>query len=247
MIRHVLLALAISCMVSTSVLADGPEIVFATDATWPPMEFVDADKNIVGYSIDYMQAAGKEAGFTPVFKAVAWDGIFAGLDADKYDAICSSVSITEERKKVMDFSVPYFKVRQALIVPSDSGVKSLAELKGKKVGSQISTTGTFAIKKVEGVISKTYDEVGLAIEDLYNGRIDAVVCDDPVAADYALANEKYKQKLKISSVIETGDVEFYGIAVKKGNTRVLDLVNRGILAVKAKGLDREFQKKWIGQ
>lgn len=247
MIRHVLLALAISCMVSTSVLADGPEIVFATDATWPPMEFVDADKNIVGYSIDYMQATGKEAGFTPVFKAVAWDGIFAGLDADKYDAICSSVSITEERKKVMDFSVPYFKVRQALIVPSDSGVKSLAELKGKKVGSQISTTGTFAIKKVEGVISKTYDEVGLAIEDLYNGRIDAVVCDDPVAADYALANEKYKQKLKISSVIETGDVEFYGIAVKKGNTRVLDLVNRGILAVKAKGLDREFQKKWIGQ
>jgi len=247
MIKHVLWTLLISCVVSTSALAQGPEIVFATDATWPPMEFVDANKDIVGFSIDYMNAAGKEAGFTPVFKAVAWDGIFAGLDANKYDAICSSVSITEERKKVMDFSEPYFKVRQALIVSSDSTAKSLDDLKGMKVGSQISTTGTFAVKKVEGVISKTYDEVGLAIEDLYNGRIEAVVCDDPVAANYALANEKYKAKLKIAAVIESGDVEYYGIALKKGNAKVLDLVNKGIQAVKAKGLDKEFQKKWIGQ
>lgn len=247
MIKKVLLTLVLSCLVASPVLAEGIEIVFATDATWPPMEFVDADKNIVGYSIDYMNLVGKEAGFTPVFKAVAWDGIFAGLGANKYDAICSSVSITEERKKVMDFSEPYFKVRQALIVTSDSGAKSLEDLIGKKVGSQISTTGTFAVKAVEGVISKTYDEVGLAIEDLYNGRIDAVVCDDPVAANYALANEKYKTKLKIAAVIETGDVEYYGIAVQKGNTKVLDLVNKGIAAVKAKGLDRELQKKWIGQ
>jgi len=247
MIKRMLLTLVIGMAASASALAQGPEIVFATDATWPPMEFVDADKNIVGYSIDYMKAAGEAAGFTAVFKAVAWDGIFAGLEADRYDAICSSVSITEERKKVMDFSEPYFKVRQALIVPSGSTAKSLDDLKGMKVGTQISTTGTFAVKKVEGIISKTYDEVGLAIEDLYNGRIDAVVCDDPVAANYALANEKYKDRLRIAAVIETGDVEYYGIAVKKGNTRVLDLVNRGIAAVKAKGLDREFQKKWIGQ
>lgn len=247
MIKRVFLTLLISCVLSTSALAEGPKIVFAVDATWPPMEFVDASKNIVGYSIDFMTAAGKEAGFTPVFKAVAWDGIFAGLGANKYDAVCSSVSITEDRKKVMDFSEPYFKVRQALIVRSDSTAKSLEDLKGKKVGSQISTTGTFAVKNVKEVVSKTYDEVGLAIEDLYNGRIDAVVCDDPVAANYALANEKYKAKLKIAAVIESGDVEYYGIALKKGNTKVLDLVNKGIQGVKAKGLDKEFQKKWIGQ
>ena len=74
-------------------------IVFATHATWPPMEMVNDQKQVVGYSIDYMTAAGKEAGFTPVFKNTAWDGIFAGLSANKYDAIVSSVSITEERKK----------------------------------------------------------------------------------------------------------------------------------------------------
>jgi len=245
--KKALLMLVMVCLLATSAFAGGREIVFATDATWPPMEFVDANKEIVGYSIDFMKAAGQEAGFTPVFKAVAWDGIFAGLDANKYDAICSSVSITEERRKVMDFSEPYFKVRQALIVPTGSSAKTLEDLKGKKVGSQISTTGTFAVKAVEGVVSKTYDEVGLAIEDLYNGRIDAVVCDDPVAANYALANEKYKEKLRIAAVIETGEVEYYGIAMKKGNSEVMELVNKGIQAVKAKGMDKEFQKKWIGQ
>ena len=211
------------------------------------MEFVDANKQITGFSIDYMKAAAKEAGFTADFKATAWDGIFAGLAAGKYDAICSSVSITDERKGAMDFSTPYFKVRQALVVPAASTAKTLTDMKGKTLGAQISTTGHFAIKKADGVKDKSYDEVGLAIEDLYNGRIDGVVCDDPVAAQYALQTEKYKGKLKIAFIIETGEDEFYGIAVKKGDKEALELINKGIAAVKAKGIDKELMKKWIGQ
>ena len=247
MLKKVVLLFCALMLVAGAAFAETKTIVFATDSTWPPMEFVNADKQIVGFAIDYMTKAGELAGFKAEFKAVAWDGIFAGLAGGQYDAICSSVSITEERKKKMDFSEPYFKVRQALVVPKDSTAISLADLKGKEVGSQISTTGTFAVQKVEGVVSKTYDEVGLAIEDLYNGRIAGVVCDDPVAADYALQNEKYKDKLKIAAVIETGEVEYYGIAVNKGNKDVLDLVNKGIAAVKAKGYDKELLKKWIGQ
>ncbi|MDD2464266.1 MAG: basic amino acid ABC transporter substrate-binding protein [Desulfobulbus sp.] len=220
-------------------------IVFATDATWPPMEFVNEQKQVVGYAIDFMTAAGKEAGFTPVFKNTAWDGIFAGLAANKYDAVSSSVTITDERKKAMDFSDPYFTVRQALIVNKKSTATSLADLKGQKVGGQIGTTGFFAIKAAGGVEPKSYDEVGLAMEDLNVGRIAAVVCDDPVAANYAL--DKYKENLKIAAVIESGEAENYGIAVRKGNSRVLELVNKGIAAVKAKGLDKELKKKWIGQ
>lgn len=220
-------------------------IVFATDATWPPMEFVNDQKQVVGYSIAFMTAAGKEAGFTPVFKNTAWDGIFAGLAAKKYDAVVSSVSITEERKKSMDFSEPYFTVRQALIVDKSSTAKSLADLKGQKVGGQIGTTGYFAIKAAAGVEAKSYDEVGLAMEDLNVGRIVAVVCDDPVAANYAL--DKYKDKLKIAAIIESGEAENYGVAVNKGNAETLALINKGIAAVKAKGLDKELKKKWIGQ
>ncbi|MBI9073943.1 MAG: basic amino acid ABC transporter substrate-binding protein [Desulfatibacillum sp.] len=244
--KLMLIALAVS-LFACPALAQERTIVFATDSTWPPMEFVDANKEIVGYAIDYMNAAAKEAGFKAEFKAVAWDGIFAGLDAGKYDAICSSVSITEDRKATMDFSTPYFRVKQAVIVPKDSTVKSLDDLVGQKVGSQISTTGTFAVNAKEGVISKTYDEVGLAIEDLHNGRIAAVVCDDPVAAQYAMQNERYKDVLKIATVIETNEVEYYGIAMKKGNTEVLELVNKGIAAVKAKGIEDQLKSKWIGQ
>ena len=244
MLKKVLLTLLTLSLLSGVAWAE-KTIVFAVDATWPPMEFVNADKQIVGYSIDFLKAAGKEAGFTPVFKNTAWDGIFAGLAAGKYDAISSSVSITEERKKAMDFSKPYFVVHQALIVRKDSPAKSLADMKGKKVGAQIGTTGYFAIKAAEGVIPKSYDEIGLAMEDLNVGRIDGVVCDDPVAANYAMI--KYKDSLKIASTIKTDKAEYYGFPVRKGDTKTLELINRGIDAVQAKGIDKELKKKWIGQ
>lgn len=222
------------------------KLVIAQDATWPPMEFVDENKQIVGFATDYMKAAAQEAGYEVEFKNVAWDGIFSGLEAGKYDAICSSVTITDERKQAMDFSVPYFKVRQALVVPKTSEAKTLEDMKGKTVGGQIGTTGYFAIKEVKGITPKSYDEIGLAMEDLFSGRIDGVVCDDPVAAQYALQKAEYAAKLKIAAVLETGD-EYYGVAVKKGNKEVLDLINKGIEAVQAKGIDKELRTKWIGQ
>jgi polar amino acid transport system substrate-binding protein len=244
MINKLFTALLLLVTLCSPVAAE-TTIVFATDATWPPMEFVNAQKQVVGYSIEFMTAAGKEAGFKPEFKNTAWDGIFAGLAAKKYDAVVSSVSITEERKKTMDFSEPYFTVRQALIVGKASTAKTLADLKGQKVGGQIGTTGYFAIKAVPGVEAKSYDEVGLAMEDLNVGRIAAVVCDDPVAANYAM--DKYKDNLKIAAIIESGEAENYGVAVNKGNGEVLALINKGIAAVKAKGIDQELKKKWIGQ
>ncbi|MBM9512659.1 basic amino acid ABC transporter substrate-binding protein [Desulfogranum marinum] len=244
MLKRLLFTLVCLAVLCNSAWAQ-KTIVFATDATWPPMEFVNDKKEVVGYAIDFITAAAKEAGFTPVFKNTAWDGIFAGLAANKYDAVVSSVTITDDRKKAMDFTEPYFSVRQALIVNKNSDAQSLADLKGKKAGAQIGTTGYFAIKAVEGVEAKSYDEIGLAMEDLNVGRIAAVVCDDPVAANYALV--QYKDNLKIAAVMQTGDVENYGVAVKKGSKELIDLLNKGISAVKAKGLDLELKKKWIGQ
>jgi len=220
-------------------------IVFAVDATWPPMEYVNQDKDIVGYSIDYMTAAGKLAGFEPVFKNTPWDGIFAGLQGGNYDAICSSVSITEKRKEAMDFSEPYYEVRQALIVPRDSDAETLQDLRGKKVGAQIGTTGYFAIKEVDGVNPESYDAIGLAMRDLKNGNLAGVVCDDPVAANYAKQKEGFQKNLQIASILETGQTEHYAIAVQKGNEDLLQLINEGISKVKEKGLEEKFKKKWI--
>jgi len=221
-------------------------IKIAADATWPPFEFVNEKKELTGFSVEYMKAAAKEGGYEVQIINAAWDGIFVGLLNKRYDAISSSVTITEERKKTMDFSIPYFVVSQAVIVPKNSTVSAFADLKGKKAGCQIGTTGNFAINKAEGVEAKTYDEVGLAVEDLALGRIDAVVCDDAVASNFIMENPKYKENLKIAFVLDTPDSEeFYGVAVRKGDAEVLALINKGIEGVKAKGIDKELHKKWI--
>ncbi|NVN89395.1 MAG: basic amino acid ABC transporter substrate-binding protein [Desulfuromonadales bacterium] len=243
-LRTIAVALALLTTMSLSALAAPKSIKVATDATWPPMEMVDANKQIVGYDIDFLTAVAKEAGVKVEFKNTAWDGIFAGLDSGQYDAIISSVTITNERKAKYDFTEPYTSIGQILVVPkTDKTSKKIADLKGKKIGAQIGTTGAFEIKKVTGVELKGYDEIGLAFEDMAAGRVSAVVCDEPVAAHFALQKKEYKEKFKIVGTSFTK--EGYGIVVKKGNKELVDLLNKGIKAVKAKKLDVKIHTKWV--
>jgi polar amino acid transport system substrate-binding protein len=220
------------------------KIVFGSDATFPPMEFVDAQKNVVGFDVDMINAVAKAGGFEATVKNTAWDGIFAGLTAGDYDAVLSSVTITDERKGTMDFSAPYVNAGQVIIVPkATTNVSKPDDLTGKKVGVQIGTTGDIAVAKIAKVTKKTYDEIGLAVEDLSIGRLDAVVVDSPIAANYVLQNEKYKAVLQIVGVPFTE--EFYGVAVKKGNSKVLDLVNKGLAAIQKDGTLDKLKAKWL--
>ena len=220
------------------------KIVVATDATWPPMEFLNADKEIVGYDIDLMKAIADAAGFEVEFANTAWDGIFAGLATEEYDAVISSVTITAERQGTMDFSDSYINAGQVLIVAQSlSGVDSLDDMVGKTVGAQIGTTGSFEVEKVAGVELATFDELGLAIAALANGQIDGVVADTPIAADYVLQNDEYSGSLKI--VGEAFTDEYYGIAVNKGNSELLDLINAGLAEVLASNIPAQLEDKWL--
>ncbi len=222
-----------------------PVITVASDATWPPMEFVDADGQIVGFDIDLINAVAEAGGFEVEIQNTAWEGIFPGLANGDYDAVISSVTITDERKNTMDFSIPYVNAGQILVVPADTpaSVTSLEDLAGREVGAQIGTTGAFAVEEAAGVELRTYDEIGLAVEDLANGRIAGAVMDNPVAADYVLQNENYAGRLKI--VGEPFTEEFYGIAVKKGNTEVLDMINAGLEIVLNNGTADEITNAWL--
>ncbi len=213
----------------------GPKtIIFASDATYPPLQYPNEQKEIVGFEVDVIKAAAEKGGFKAEFKNVAWDGIFAGLAAGKYDAISSSVSITDERKATMDFSEPIMAIEQMLVVGVKEKATDLAALKGKTIGAQIGTTSYLVVKDVKGFKAiKTYDEVGLAMEDLVKGTIQAVVADSPVAVEYT--TKKHADKIKIAGVLKSDKVENIGIAVKKGNKEVLDLVNKGLAAIKADG------------
>ncbi len=220
------------------------KIVVASDCTWPPMEYLDENKNIIGFGPDLVKEIAKAAGFEVELKNTAWDGIFAGLAAGSYQAISSSVTITEERMAAMDFSEPYVNAGQVLVVRKvTKGVKTLADLKGKKVGAQIGTTGAIEIGKVKGVELKTYDEVGLAFEDLANGNLAGVVADSPISADFALQNPKFKDKLMIAGKPFTD--EWLGFAFRKGDAETLKLFNEGLAKVKASGKLDELVKKWL--
>ncbi len=244
--KRLCLALFAVLIFTGAAMAEEVTLTVAQDATWPPMEFINKDtKQVVGYAADYIDAVAKEAGFKAVHKNVAWDGIFAGLANGNYQVIASSVTITEERSKQYDFSIPYYTVRQAVVTQKDSPVKSVDDLKGKTLGGQLGTTGYFAIKKIPDATAKSYDEIGLAMEDLFNGRIDGVVCDDPVAVQYALMQEEYKSKLKVAFIIPADVPEEYGFVVRKGDTATLELLNKGIKAVKEKGIEKELRAKWF--
>lgn len=224
---------------------DDNVITVATDATWPPMEFIDENQELVGFDIDLMNAIADAAGFEVEFQNVAWDGIFAGLANGDYDAVISSVTITEEREETMDFSEPYLNAGQVLIVRTDGPdeVSGLSDMAGSTLGAQIGTTGAILINETDGVELRSYDELGLAIEDLANGRVDGVVADTPIAADFALQNENYSGTLRI--VGDPFTEELYGVAVTEGNDEVLSQINEGLEIVKEDGTIEDLKDKWL--
>jgi polar amino acid transport system substrate-binding protein len=244
MLQKALLAVATLAIAAMPALAAQPKLVFGSDCTYPPMEMLDKDKKIVGFDIDMIQAVAKAGGFEAVVKNVAWDGIFAGLTAGDYDAVLSAVTITEERERTMDFSNPYVDAGQVLIVNKNlNGLTLLSQFGGRKVGAQIGTTGAIEVMKFKNIKLKSYDEAGLAVEDLYVGRIDAVVVDSPTAKSYVLQNARYKGKLKIVGDLFTD--EHYGIALKKGNTKALAMINRGLEIIKKDGTLAKLAHKWL--
>jgi peptide/nickel transport system substrate-binding protein len=224
----------------------GKHFVIAMDATFPPMDMVDQSKNIVGFDPDMIAAIAKDQGFTYELKNTAWDGIFAGLEGGSYDAILSAVSITADRQKTYDFSDPYLLSGQAVIVQaSNTTINGKADLANKKVGAQIGTTGADDIKTIPGVTAKTYDTIDLAMMDLANGQIDAVVVDYPVASNYVLVSPQFKGKLRIAGDRYTN--EPYGLVVQKGDPKgLLPLFNAGLKDIKANGEYNTVYAKWIG-
>jgi polar amino acid transport system substrate-binding protein len=226
--------------------ATGKKFIIASDATFPPMEMVDDNKQLVGFDIDLITAIAKNQGFTFEIKNTAFDGILAGLDSGGYDAVLSSVTINEDRQKSYNFSDPYMNAGQAVVVKAaETAIKSDKELVGKTVGAQIGTTGAFAIQKIQNAKLKEYDTIDLALLDLLNGNVQAVVVDTPVAADYALNSAQFKGKLKIVGQPFTD--EYYGAVVKKSDPKgFLPFFNAGLKAVKASGEYDKLYAKWIG-
>lgn len=239
----ILIALTIaSFLLSGCGAKETPKVRVATDASWPPFEYVDeTTKEIVGFDIDLMKAIAEKAGIEVEFLNVAWDPLLAGMAQCQYDASISAMTITEERAKSFNFTEPYFAAGQIVVVNvTNTDITGKDTLGGKVVGAQIGTTGAIEVENMSGATLKTYDDVGLAFQDLMNGQIDAVVADNPLALGYVGENLD-----KLKAVGEVFTDEYYGIAVCKTNTDLLAKLNEGLAAVKAEGVIDDLTAKWI--
>jgi len=238
-----LIGLLLTTILLTS-CAGGGKIRVATDATWPPFESVNEQtKEIEGFDIDLLKAIAEKEKLDIQFVNVAFDPLLAGVAQGQYDIAISSITITEDRKKDMLFSDPYFAAGQIVTVRKDNtDITGKDKLGGKKVGAQIGTTGAIEVEKISGATLKTYDDIGLAFQDLMNGQIDAVVADNPVAAGYVLKNSA---KLKFAGGVFTD--EFYGIAISKKKADLVPKINAGLATVKAEGLIDQLSNKWLSK
>jgi len=239
---YILLGLLLFSLVLSGCGQKPSAIRVATDATWPPFEYVNEQtKEIEGFDIDLLTAIAEKVGLEIEFINVGWDPLLAGVAQCQYDAAISSITITEERQKQMLFSDPYFEAGQIVTVRIDNtDITNKDALVGKVAGAQIGTTGSFEVEKIQGATLKTYDDIGLAYQDLINGQIDAVVADNPLALGYVGKNPD-----KLKTVGDVFTEETYGIAVCKTKEDLLAKINEGLKRVKEEGLIEKLVEKWL--
>ena len=220
--------------------------VVGTDAAYAPFESQNAKGEIVGLTIDVVNAAAKKAGIEVKFVNTPWEGIFNALAQGDRDMIASSVTITDERKQTMDFTDPYFDAVQLIAVKGDSKIASFADLKKRKVGVQTGTTGDEAVTKLMGKTStsiKRFESTPLALKELEAGGVDAVVADNGVVVNYVTNNAGAKFKTVSDKAFAP---EQYGFAVKKGNAELLGKLNSGLAGIKADGSYAAIYAKYFG-
>lgn len=228
--------------------APPPAKVYAvgTDAAYAPFESQNEKGEIVGLTVDVVNAVAQKAGIEVKFVNTPWEGIFNSLQQGDRDMLASSITITDERKQTMDFTDPYFDAYQLIAVKTTSKVAKFDDLKKLKVGVQTGTTGDEAVTKQQGKNSpniKRFESTPLALKELEAGGVDAVVADNGVVINYVTNNPGAKFKTVSDKAFAP---EQYGFAVKKGNAELLAKLNKGLADIKADGTYNQIYAKYFG-
>ncbi len=213
----------------------------ALDPTFPPFQSKNADGTLQGFDIDLINAIADAEGFAVDLQALPFDGIIPALQAGTMDATISTMTITKERAEVVDFTRPYFKAGLAIAVQeSNTDITGFESLNGKRIAVQIGTTGEQEARKVPGADVRTFDNAPLALQELANGNVDAVINDAPVTL-YALKSGQVNG-LKVVGQLLTE--EYYGMATPKGSPN-LERLNSGLGTIIQNGKYREIYQKYF--
>jgi ABC-type amino acid transport substrate-binding protein len=218
-----------------------------TDAAYPPFEKQGPDGKPTGFDMDIIKAIGEVNGWDLQIEHAGWDPLFEDIESGKRDIGISAITINDERKKKYDFSDPYFDAYQLIMVPESANVTKVDDIKNMRVAVQNGTTGAELAEKVLGKGNpnlKGFDDTPSAVEELYAKRVDAVVADNAVLADYLKTSGKSGYKVvKDPNVVP----EQYGIMVKKGNKELLDQINKGLKTIKENGTYDKIFKQYFGE
>ena len=226
--------------------ADAKTYVNGIDPNYPPFAYMDEKTGQpAGFDVDSMNWIAKNMGVKIEHKPMAWDGIIPALLSNQIDMVCSGMSITPERAKMVQFSDPYWTVSRVFVVPADSTL-TVEEILSKpvKVGVQRGTSEANALKQEQQAKGypmelRFYDSAPLAVEDLLNGRIQAALMDE-LPADDAISKGRAVKKAGTH-----GEPDGFGVAIRKDDKELRALVDEGYRKLMADPYWQELQKKYL--
>ncbi|WP_409472872.1 transporter substrate-binding domain-containing protein [Streptomyces sp. HC307] len=233
----------------TKTAAGGVELVKAGQLTtcthlpYPPFQS-EIDGKVQGFDVSLIDLVAEDLGVQQQIVDQPFENFKTGgsLNAGQCDLAAAGMTITEERKKNVDFSDPYFEATQAVLADKKSGIGSFADLKGKKVGAQAQTTGEDYAKS-QGLDPVSFESSDAVLNGLRTGQVEAVVIDYPVVQGW-LKDQANADAFEVAEQINTG--EQYGFTVKKGNEPLLKAVNKALADAKADGTYKKLYEQWIG-
>jgi len=247
----VLVAATMGASLSGASAKEWKTVRIGTEGAYPPFNYVE-NNELKGFDIDIGKALCEKMKVTCTFVAQDWDGIIPALLAGKYDAIVASMSITEERKKQINFSKKYYNTPASFVAPKDTKITdtSPASLKGKTLGAQGSTIHSNYLEDVyakAGAEVKLYGKQDEANLDLANGRLDAVLADKVVLLEWLEKTDEGKCCKFVGA--EYKDPKYFGegvgVGIRKEDTDLVAMFNKAIDEIVADGTYKKINDKYF--
>jgi polar amino acid transport system substrate-binding protein len=217
--------------------------VVGSSATYPPFAYENPQKQIVGFDVDVITAVARKGGIRVRIVNTPFVGIFASLNNGDIDLVVSGVTINERRKQSYDFTAPYFEARQLVAVPASSQAKTIGDLAGKKVAVVTGSTADDIVSRAFGKTSaniRRFDTTPLIISELVSGGVDAAIGDNGVIA-YRVQGQRGLKTFDDPALPK----EYFGIAVKQGNTALRETLDKGLAAIIADGTYAAIYRTWF--
>ncbi|UCF91422.1 MAG: transporter substrate-binding domain-containing protein [Desulfobacterales bacterium] len=208
------------------------------------LNFINEKNEVVGFDAEIGREIGRRLGVEPVIVTTAWDGILAGLLANKYDTICGSMTITAKRQEVVDFVGPYYRSGRGIFIRQEDTAKTMADLQGKTIGVTLGETHEKWARTQPGWKIQTYKGLPELLLELENKRIDAIVIDSIPGLLAIKQTGKPIKKMELPE-IEGGDVNV-GIAIRKNNPQLQAAMQKALDEMMADGTYTKISNEWIG-